>query len=65
MRYGYNGTVLHVNLSKGTFEIGKPAVDPIVLLDAISFYYDVNGWDERRKPARGKLVDLGLEWLLV
>jgi aldehyde:ferredoxin oxidoreductase len=53
---------MHEPLTAGLFK-GK-CVDPIVLKNAISLYYEVNGWDERGKPTRGKLVDLGLEWLL-
>ena len=39
-------------------------IDPDILQDAIRLYYDVMGWDGEGRPTRGKLVDLGLEWLL-
>ena len=53
---------MHEPLTAGLFK--DQYVDPTVLQDAISLYYEVNGWDERGNPTRGKLVDLGLEWLL-
>jgi aldehyde:ferredoxin oxidoreductase len=39
-------------------------VDLTDLRNAISLYYEVNGWDGKGKPTRGKLIELGLEWLL-
>ena len=53
---------MHDPLTAGLFK-GK-CVDQTALRNAINLYYEMNGWDERGKPTRGKLVDLGLEWLL-
>ncbi len=39
-------------------------VKPDDLESAVSAYYQVNGWDDNGKPTEGKLIELGLEWLL-
>ena len=31
---------------------------------AIDLYYQINGWDKKGRPTRGKLYELGLEWLI-
>ena len=38
-------------------------VDPTDLRNAVSLYYEVNGWDDKASPTQGKLIELGLEWL--
>ena len=53
---------MHEPVKEGPFK-GK-SIDPIALRDAIRLYYDMNGWDNQGKPTQGKLVDLGLEWLV-
>lgn len=50
-------------LSKGAAAGEK--IDPAMLRQAVRDYYAVMGWDEETGvPARGKLLSLGLEWLI-
>jgi aldehyde:ferredoxin oxidoreductase len=53
---------MHEPIAAGPFKGGF--VDPRVLGDAIRLYYEMNGWDGEGKPSRGKLIDLGLDWLV-
>ena len=39
-------------------------IDPEVFRDLVQLYYDMSGWDAQGCPTRGKLVELGLYWLL-
>lgn len=40
-------------------------VDPCILKQAVHDYYGIMGWDEETGiPYRGKLISLGLEWLV-
>ena len=39
-------------------------IDPQAFKDAIRLYYEISGWDPEGKPPPGKLVEMGLEWLL-
>ena len=39
-------------------------IDPDVFRDLVQLYYDMSGWDAQGRPTRGKLVELGLYWLL-
>ncbi len=39
-------------------------IDRTEFRKALELYYDTMGWDRDGRPTRGKLVDLGLDWLL-
>jgi aldehyde:ferredoxin oxidoreductase len=39
-------------------------IDPEEFREAVRLYYEMNNWDAQGRPTRGKLVDLGLEWLI-
>lgn len=39
-------------------------IDPQDFRDAIQLYYEMSGWDREGRPTKGKLVELGLEWLI-
>ena len=39
-------------------------IDPEVFRDLVQLYYEMSGWDAQGRPTRGKLVELGLYWLL-
>jgi aldehyde:ferredoxin oxidoreductase len=39
-------------------------IDPEIFKDLVQLYYDMSGWDAQGRPTRGKLVELGLYWLL-
>jgi aldehyde:ferredoxin oxidoreductase len=39
-------------------------IDPDSFRDLVQLYYDMSGWDAEGRPTRGKLVELGLYWLL-
>jgi len=39
-------------------------IDPEIFRDLVQLYYDMSGWDAQGRPTRGKLVELGLYWLL-
>ncbi len=38
--------------------------DPTEFRGWIQLYYDMSGWDTQGRPTPGKLVELGLDWLL-
>ena len=38
-------------------------IDRKELQEALSTYYEMMGWDQKGKPLRGKLEELGLEWV--
>jgi aldehyde:ferredoxin oxidoreductase len=38
--------------------------DPTEFKGWIQLYYQMSGWDSEGKPTKGKLVELGLDWLL-
>jgi aldehyde:ferredoxin oxidoreductase len=38
--------------------------DPTEFKGWIQLYYQMSGWDSEGKPTQGKLVELGLDWLL-
>jgi len=38
--------------------------DPETFRDWIELYYEMSGWDKDGRPTRGKLVELGLDWLI-
>ena len=31
---------------------------------AVALYYEMSGWDQEGRPTKGKLVELGLDWLI-
>jgi aldehyde:ferredoxin oxidoreductase len=37
--------------------------DPDEFRGWIELYYEMSGWDREGRPTRGKLVELGLDWL--
>ena len=39
-------------------------IDPEIFRDLVQLYYEMSGWDAQGRPTRGKLVELGLYWLL-
>jgi aldehyde:ferredoxin oxidoreductase len=39
-------------------------IDRETFKDLVQLYYDMSGWDAQGRPTRGKLVELGLYWLL-
>lgn len=39
-------------------------IDPDVFHSLVKLYYEMAGWDAQGRPTRGKLVELGLYWLL-
>lgn len=39
------------------------AIDPEAFQNAIELYYEMSGWDTNGKPLKGKLIELGLEWV--
>jgi aldehyde:ferredoxin oxidoreductase len=43
---------------------GQAAIDAELFDKLVRDYYGMAGWDESGRPARGKLLELGLEWLL-
>jgi aldehyde:ferredoxin oxidoreductase len=49
-------------LSGGQYK-GK-TIDPAGFSEAVHLYYDMFGWDQKGRPTKGKLYDLGLEWLI-
>lgn len=53
---------LHEPLPGGPLK-GK-YIDPVAFQDAINLYYEMMGWDNQGRPTRGKLIELGLEWLI-
>jgi len=38
--------------------------DPETFRDWIELYYEMSGWDDKGRPTKGKLVELGLDWLI-
>ena len=38
--------------------------DPDTFRDWIELYYEMSGWDDKGRPTKGKLVELGLDWLI-
>jgi aldehyde:ferredoxin oxidoreductase len=38
--------------------------DPDEFKDWVQLYYEMSGWDPEGRPTRGKLVELGLDWLI-
>jgi aldehyde:ferredoxin oxidoreductase len=38
--------------------------DPDAFRGWIELYYEMSGWDKEGRPTRGKLVELGLDWLI-
>jgi len=53
---------LHEPLPGGPLK-GK-YIDPETFQDAVNLYYEMMGWDNHGRPTRGKLIELGLEWLI-
>ena len=39
-------------------------IDPGEFHQAIELYYEMSGWDKDGRPLKGKLVELGLDWLI-
>lgn len=39
-------------------------IDPEAFQEAVGLYYEAMGWDALGRPTRGKLTELGLEWLM-
>jgi len=39
-------------------------IDPEEFKKMVSLYYEMAGWDKEGRPTPGKLVDLGLEWVM-
>jgi aldehyde:ferredoxin oxidoreductase len=39
-------------------------IDPESFQKAVQLYYQIKGWDAQGRPTPGKLVDLGLDWLI-
>lgn len=51
-------------INKGPLD-GKMPIDERAFQEAVDLYYEMAGWDkERGSLSRGKLAELGLEWLL-
>ncbi|MBT8333835.1 MAG: aldehyde ferredoxin oxidoreductase C-terminal domain-containing protein, partial [Deltaproteobacteria bacterium] len=38
--------------------------DPEEFKDWVQLYYEMSGWDDQGRPTKGKLVELGLDWLI-
>jgi aldehyde:ferredoxin oxidoreductase len=38
--------------------------DPETFRGWIELYYEMSGWDNKGRPTKGKLVELGLDWLI-
>ena len=38
--------------------------DPDEFREWVGLYYEMSGWDSEGRPTRGKLVELGLDWLI-
>jgi aldehyde:ferredoxin oxidoreductase len=53
---------MHEPLAAGPYK--GEYIDPAAFRDAVHLYYEVSGWEEQGRPTRGKLVDLGLDWLI-
>lgn len=53
---------MHEPLVSGPYK--GECIDPVAFRDAVHLYYEMSGWDDQGKPTRGKLVDMGLEWLI-
>lgn len=49
---------------RGSGPTAGVALDPDVFEQALDLYYQINGWTEEGVPTRGKLVELGLEWVV-
>lgn len=51
-------------LASGPYS-GHLSIDALEFREAVDLYYDMAGWDSQGRPTRGKLLELGLNWLTV
>jgi aldehyde:ferredoxin oxidoreductase len=47
---------------KGTGPTNEVYIDPVEFENALSLYYELNGWTAEGLPTPSKLVDLGISW---
>jgi aldehyde:ferredoxin oxidoreductase len=47
---------------EGTGPTAGVAIDPVEFEQAMSLYYEINGWTQDGTPTPGKLADLGISW---
>ena len=47
---------------EGTGPTAGVALDPVEFEQAMSLYYEINGWTQDGTPTPGKLADLGISW---
>jgi aldehyde:ferredoxin oxidoreductase len=47
---------------QGTGPTAGVAIDPVEFEQAMSLYYEINGWTQDGAPTPAKLADLGISW---